>query len=241
MKYDLIIFDLGSTLIKYENRPWEELGLMGCENAVPALKKATGREVKAEKLWCEFRDTINSMFISDGEDFTEINLVEATSRILSNLGFIISDGLPQEFIDAYYRPTGDQISLIPGARAIISKLKKAGAKIGLVSNTIFPAEYHRSEMRDFGIFDYFDFTIFSSEEKIRKPNKKIYHKALSLADSAPESALFIGDRLVEDVGGPQSVGMRGVLKYVEGRDYSAPIEPFETIHELRELEKIIFG
>lgn len=237
MKYELVIFDLGSTLIKYDNQSWDELGLMGCENAVPLLKEETGIEVSPEKLWQAFSTVIGRMF--KAQELKEIDLHEITSGILTDFGIVVTDGLPGRFIKAYYQPVARQVSLIPGAPDILSKIKEEGMKIGLLSNTIFPANYHRDEMKKFGIFGYFDYTLFSSEEKIRKPNEKFYRKALSLTRTKPENAIFIGDRLVEDIGGPQSVGIKGVLKYTEGRDYSADITPYKIINELGELENIL--
>ena len=162
-----------------------------------------------------------------------------TAETLRELGVNITDGLPQKFIAAYYKPIRDQITLVPYAGEILSKIKDAGMKIGLVSNTIFPADYHRFEMREFGLYEYFDFALFSSEEKIRKPGKEIFFRALKLGKSDPRDAVFIGDRLEEDIGGPQSVGIKAILKYMDGRDYSADIKPFETIRDLKELKKII--
>jgi len=241
MKYRLVLFDLGGTLINYDNSPWPELGRLGCMEGANFLKNELGMDISAEVLNEKLHNAIGLMIESRGSDEFELDLIDMTTRTLSDMGINLADGLPEKFIAAYYRPIGDQITLFPYAGEILKKIKDAGMKVGLVSNTIFPADYHRNEMKSFGIYDYFDFTIFSSEEKIRKPGKEIYQKALMLGGADPEETIFIGDRLVEDVGGPQSVGIKAVLKYIEGRDYSAEIEPLGTIQELRELENIIFN
>jgi len=241
MNYDTVLFDLGSTLINYDNSTWDELGRLGCANAYPILKDIAPVELTPERLWDNFHYAIDQMAVSHNEDLSEIDLVAVTNSILANLGINSLDGLAGRFIDAYYQPITAQITLLPGAEEILKKFGGVGLKIGLVSNTIFPAEYHRREMKRFGIFDFFDFTIFSSEFGFRKPKKEIYFKALELANSQPRRTIFVGDRLVEDVGGPQAVGIRGVLKRVEGRDYAAPITPFDTIMNLRELEDIVLG
>ncbi|OGC95202.1 MAG: hypothetical protein A2W25_02015 [candidate division Zixibacteria bacterium RBG_16_53_22] len=241
MKYDTVLFDLGSTLIKYENSSWDELGRLGCANAYPILEDIAPIELTPESLWENFHNAIDQMAVSHNEDLSEIDLVAVTDSILSKLGINSLDGLARKFIDAYYQPITAQITLLPDSREILEKFEGAGLKIGLVSNTIFPAEYHRREMKRFGIFDFFDFAIFSSEFGFRKPKKEIFFKALELAGSEPNRAIFVGDRMVEDVGGPQAVGIRGVLKRVDGRDYSAPVAPFQTITNLRELEDIVLG
>jgi len=241
MKYRLVLFDLGGTLINYDNSPWPELGKLGCVEGANFLKNKLGVDISAEILNEKLHNAIGRMIESRGSDEFELDLIDMTTRTLSELGINLTDGLPEKFIAAYYKPIRNQITLFPYAGETLKKIKDAGMKIGLVSNTIFPAEFHRNEMKAFDIYEYFDFTIFSSEEKIRKPGKEIYQKALRLGDADPKDTIFIGDRLVEDVGGPQSVGIQAVLKYIEGRDYSADIEPLGTIHELRELENIIIN
>jgi putative hydrolase of the HAD superfamily len=235
------IFDLGSTLINYENHDWDELGRMGCRNACPILDGSSQKAISPERLWEDFHYAIDQMFINHAEDLREIDLYEVTRGILSNLGVSVLDGLVTRFVDAYYQPITSQISLIPGAHEILSKLRDAGLRIGLISNTIFPAEFHRREMKQFDIFGFFDFTIFSSEIRIRKPSKLIFQKALELAATRPEETIFIGDRLIEDIEGPQALGIKGVLRKVKDRDYSAPITPFRTIEMLSELESIVLA
>lgn len=241
MKYKLVLFDLGGTLINYDNSPWPELGRLGCIEGAKFIKSELGQDISAEVLNEKLHNAIGRMIETRGDEEFELDLIAMTTKTLAELGINLSDGLPKKFIDAYYKPIGDQITLFPHAKEILRKIKNAGMKIGLVSNTIFPAEYHRREMKSFGIFDYFDFTLFSSEEKIRKPGKRIFEKALHLGETEPEKTIFIGDRLLEDVAGPQSVGIKAVLKFIEGRDYSADIDPLGTIHELNELENIIFN
>jgi HAD superfamily hydrolase (TIGR01549 family) len=240
LKYDAALFDLGGTLIIYENEySWKELALLGCRNARPVLKELSGAELPAERIRSHLLQVLDDAIQAHSEDLAEIDLYEIISVVLGDLGVEISDGLPAKFVDSYYQPTTDQIVLVPGAVELLSKLKGAGLKIGLISNSIFPAKFHRDEMQRFGILDYFDFTIFSSEVMIRKPNEEIYLKALSLAKSQSERTVFVGDRLIEDVAGPQAVGIKAILKFDERRDYSDPVEPYRTVHSLDELGKII--
>ncbi len=240
MKFDAVLFDLGGTLIIYENKhSWKELALLGCRNAAPVLERLSGAKIPPERIRSRLLQALDDAIQTHSEDLAEIDFFEIISVILSDLGVEISDGLPAKFVDSYYEPTTEQITLIPGAVELLSKLKDAGLKIGLISNSIFPAIFHRDEMRRFNILRYFDFTIFSSEVMIRKPNKEIYLKALSLTKTQSERTVFVGDRLLEDVAGPQAVGMKAILKFDERRDYSDPVEPYRTVHSLDELEKII--
>jgi FMN phosphatase YigB (HAD superfamily) len=55
----------------------------------------------------------------------------------------------------------------------------------------------------------------------------------------PSEAVFVGDRLKEDVGGAQDVGMKGILKYHQGRDYALPITPDAQVKDLRDLPEAV--
>jgi putative hydrolase of the HAD superfamily len=52
--------------------------------------------------------------------------------------------------------------------------------------------------------------VFSSELGKRKPHPEIFGRALSALEVRPEAAVFVGDRLYEDVGGASAVGMTTV-------------------------------
>lgn len=235
-----MFFDLGGTLIIYENKhSWRELAYLGCERAAPFVTQATGIDISSDKLAATLLEIIDNTVRSHNEDLQEIRLYDLVAEALSDLGAKNVNGLPPKFVEIYYQPTTEQIALEPGAPELLEKLKNAGMKIGLVSNSIFPAEFHKAEMRRFGLLDYFDFTIFSSEYGVRKPNRAIYLKALELAESDPARSVFIGDRALEDVIGPSSLGINAILKYIDGREYSSGVNPYRTIRKLAELEAIL--
>lgn len=107
----------------------------------------------------------------------------------------------------YDRPFAETIPVLEKIRAARPDLT-----IGIVSNTIVQAEAidHYLELQ--GILPLVDFRILSSELGWRKPHPAIYAAALSKAGAKPEEALFVGDRLLEDVLGPGRLGIPGVLR-----------------------------
>jgi FMN phosphatase YigB (HAD superfamily) len=123
--------------------------------------------------------------------------------------------------------------------ALFWHFKEKGLKIGLVSNTIFPGKYHLRELKRFGLYPYLDAHFFSSDVGVRKPHPKIFRLVLEELKVDPSEAVFIGDRLKEDVGGAQDVGMKGILKYHQGRDYAVPVTPDAEVTDLKELPETI--
>ena len=61
-----------------------------------------------------------------------------------------------------------------------------------------------------------------------------------MAGFAPSECVYIGDRYVEDVEGPNDIGMNAILKIVEGREYPQDMpDTLRTIRTLGELERHI--
>jgi putative hydrolase of the HAD superfamily len=61
-----------------------------------------------------------------------------------------------------------------------------------------------------GLAERLDAAVFSSEVGKRKPHPAIFEAMLERLDVAPEDALFVGDRRLEDVQGAKALGMTTV-------------------------------
>jgi putative hydrolase of the HAD superfamily len=239
LKYKVILFDLGSTLIEYENHDWQTLGRMGIISAHPFLKERFPDLPEAEKFGPKFYQYLREI-LDQRQNHSEVDLYTICNRVFARMGFNISDGIVNRFVEIYYQPVTEQITLISGAEKILDKCHSQGLILGLVSNSIFPEKFHRAEMDRFDILRYFDFTIFSSTAGTRKPGGLIFDMALTKAGVEADRAIFIGDRYDVDIVGARNAGITSVLKYREGRENPEQIEPDFTILNLNELETIIF-
>ncbi len=240
-KLKTILFDMGSTLIEFENSTWDVLGRVCAEKGYEFLRQKNLNLPEFD----EFSELLDSEFLKARRE-VENNLKEfkvgrVAWEFFNILNLSTSDGLYDSFIEVYYKPITDQLTLIDGAEDVLRYFKERNFKIGLVSNTIFPERFHLSELKRFGLYSYLDNHLFSSEVGVRKPHPQIFLKALSELNVKPSQAVFVGDRLIEDVGGAQKVGMKGILAYHEGRDYSAPITPDAQIVELKELPETVLS
>ena len=241
MNYTLkaILFDMGSTLLEFENYTWEVLGRSCAERSYQFLQEKGLKLPQFEKFGLLLRDEFIKARAEVEENLKEFKFEQVAGNVFNQLDLSATDGLYHRFVEVYYKPVTDQITLIDGAEEVLGYFKKQGLKIGIISNTIFPERFHLSELKRFGLYPYLDFYIFSSTIGVRKPHPRIFQQALDDLTVNATQAVFVGDRLVEDVGGAQQVGMKGILKYHEGRDYTAPIIPDAQIEELNELQKAI--
>ncbi|NLI14750.1 MAG: HAD family hydrolase [candidate division Zixibacteria bacterium] len=241
MKYRAVLFDLGSTLIEYENSDWASLGKQGVIEAYPILKNAFPDMPPVDQFGPTFYLYLKEILDNERVDHSEFNLYELCRKIFARMNLISRDGLIEKFVHTYYQPIARQITLEEGAPEILKAIKDAGLKIGLVSNTIFPEKYHLDEMAQFGLLKYFDFTIFSCAVKTRKPGLKIFKMALDMAETDPGQTVFIGDRYDADIIGAKNAGMTTVWKYHDKRENPDNIKPDYSIIKLNELYTIIFS
>jgi FMN phosphatase YigB (HAD superfamily) len=91
-------------------------------------------------------------------------------------------------------------------------------------------------LRRFGIAPLLQFTVFSSTFGLRKPHADIFRHACNLAGQNPVDCVYVGDRYVEDITGPQGIGMSAILKIKQGREYPEEMPGAERrIEHLSEL------
>ncbi|TAA73324.1 HAD family hydrolase [Planococcus salinarum] len=123
----------------------------------------------------------------------------------------------------------------PGLVSMLDKLKNEGLLVGMITNGY--TGFQESNIRALDIEDYFDATLISEKENLRKPDKRIFERALQRLGVTAESALFVGDHPVNDVEAAKQAGMIGVWKrnsqwYTAAADYV--IDDLEEIHGLLE-------
>jgi putative hydrolase of the HAD superfamily len=124
------------------------------------------------------------------------------------------------------------MNLNPAMIAWIPKIKKAGFRLGILSNMGFGVlDYMRPR---FAWLDQFDYLTFSCDLGIVKPDPAIYLHTVKKLGVAPDQALFI-DNLETNIIGAEAVGLHAALfQNVEQlqKDLSRrgfPLPPLEPI------------
>lgn len=230
---------MGSTLIEFENSSWVVLGERSAHRSFDFLKDKGLISLDFD-LYCSIlRNLLSSAFEISEQNLEEFRFEDLAKDVFKQLHLEIKDGDFTGFLYAYYKPVTEQVTLIQNAVETLKYFKGEGYKLGLVSNTIFPDRFHLTELKRFKLFPYLDSILFSSEVGYKKPHPRIFLRCLESLRIEPEEALFIGDKLIEDIGGAKNIGMKAILKFKEGRDYSAPVIPDGTIKNLSELPEVI--
>jgi putative hydrolase of the HAD superfamily len=133
----------------------------------------------------------------------------------------------------------------PQVRPLWEGLHDRGLKVGVLSNTIWSRDYHREVFQRDGVLDLVDGDVYSSEIHVVKPHREAFLAACAAVGVEPTEAVYVGDRLYEDVHGPQQVGMRAI--WVPHSDLPASqvvqvdVTPDAQAHELLDILGIVDG
>jgi len=140
----------------------------------------------------------------------------AEEQVQAFLGFAGVDGYGDGLLVPVERAFGRALEtslpvLYPHLAQTLAHLRKAGYRIGLVSNTGRTwGRYLRPIQDELGIGKYFDVRVFSDEIRARKPDRRIFDRALERLHMEPEEVVHIGDDVEADVAGAKGTGMRAV-------------------------------
>ncbi len=134
----------------------------------------------------------------------------------------------------------------PDAHALLSRLRADGLRVGILSNTVWPRDWHEDMFRRDGVLDLIDGAVYSSEIAWTKPAPQAFLAAAeAVGVDDPTACVFVGDRLFDDIWGAQQVGMRTIhvphseippeqIGHTEGR-------PDAVAHRLRDVYDIVAG
>ncbi len=239
MSFKGILFDLGSTLIEFDNTQWDKLESACVQKGYEFLAQRGYRLPDWESFGKIFLTEFHQAWEKAQESLIEVKLPEWVSNFLTRYGIASPDGLGMDFLKQYYQPISNQITLIEGAKEVLEHFKNRNLKIGLISNSSFPTEFHMQELKNYQINHFFEEILFSYDFGLRKPHPDLFKFLLNKLELKPQEAVFIGDRLVEDIGGAQKVGMKAILRFKKDRDYSAAVVPDYVINNLKELPEVI--
>jgi putative hydrolase of the HAD superfamily len=230
-----VLFDMGSTLLEFENHPWEELIRQGIEAVYDALHVHGAVLPGRDLFYTAFHETYNTIWRNAEQSLIEMEMRLLLQRTALELGLPLSDAEVLNLVRVHYRPVSSQVTIYADTIDTLIAVRGRGMKIGLVSNTVWPGSLHREDLQRFGIIDFFDHLLFSADVGIRKPHPQIFQTALAALEVAPHEAVFVGDRVPEDVAGAMRVGMRAVWKERPDRERLPTVTPDAQIVQLREL------
>jgi putative hydrolase of the HAD superfamily len=235
-----VLFDYGHTLIYFDERPHSAL-LDAYDQVNRLLADTLEREVPAaqvliEKVSKAVDDEIQRDYAAGRPEEVEIAAIYDTA--LRALGLELEPKLIERVMEIEQVGWLNSVHVGPDVVLTLTELRDRGLRLGVVSNAAYLPRLMRAQLAALGLLPYFDGVTFSSEVGVRKPHPEIYTDALRKVKVEASHTLFVGDRIREDVQGPQSLGMRAVLTR-EWRQEEDPGVADAVIQRLGELPAVV--
>jgi putative hydrolase of the HAD superfamily len=198
---EAVLFDWGDTLMAWR---WDEELLVAGHRAG---LRAIGRE--EIDLTEHFRERYEPLVWAPGT-VEELEYPGLVRQLLGDFDVEIGDDELDRFLEAEHAAWAPARNLGATSHALLESLRARRLKLGVVSNAFDPPRLLHGDLADAGIAERVDFAVFSSEVGKRKPHAEIFERALAALAVDAKAALFVGDRLYEDVRGAGEVGMTTV-------------------------------
>ena len=201
-----VIFDLGGTLL-YFNEEFSELLTLSHQSMTHYLVEK-GFKVKLGDV----EHASNSIY-ETYTAFAETTLIEIDATriyptILYQLG--IDDYANQDLIkgtiQAFYTPIIDAYHIYQDVNEVLRTIKDEKFKTGLKTNN-HSIDCSHGLLNKFDLAPSFDSIVVSSELGVRKPHEGIFDYCLHALTVSHDNAIFIGDRLRDDIQGAKKAGI----------------------------------
>lgn len=147
------------------------------------------------RLWEQYRQgTIDKDFLK----------IERFRLPLKDYG-IYDDKLARELGESYTDYAARLVALVPNTIETLSYLKNKGYKIHLITNGFL--EVQTIKLKASGLDNFIDVSIVSEEIGFKKPDHRIFHRAIEKVGGLTENCVMIGDDLAVDIIPAREIGM----------------------------------
>jgi putative hydrolase of the HAD superfamily len=210
MRRRAVFLDAGWTLIHPARSLWEILADVA--RAAGHIMSASECEAQVHALWRHAQESAAAELHPDAEYPDSDEAFAALFRQLAQVAYAsagVSDP-HEELVGRFVRAVGseDLWRVFADAPGALRELRARGYALVVVSNAAsdLPAFLGR-----LGLAPLFDGILASAAEGWKKPDRRLFQRALEVAGVEPEDAVHLGDLGVEDVLGARNAGLRPML------------------------------
>ena len=191
-----MIFDLFDTLVPFSSHQWDALSAEMAGALAP---------------------TDPSSFIQEWLGWTDARMTGDLEAVLREVCALAVPAASEAAIAAALQVNAERheewlAAPRADARAVLAELRRRGLRIGLISNcsSSVPGSWPASPLGSL-----VDVTIFSSEEGLAKPDRRIYQVALDRLGLRAAECLYVDDS-AQALAGAASLGLRAIQFLPEG-------------------------
>jgi HAD superfamily hydrolase (TIGR01662 family) len=239
---DVILFDLGSTLIYFDGYLPDIMAQAYNELATSLLEG--GYALDKDVFLTEFLARLEAYHAERETEFIEHTTERILRIVLERQGYKeISRASLRPFLIRMYAVTQSCWKVEQDTHAVLKTLKDASYRLGIISNA--GDDWDVQVLIDnAGIRQFFEYISTSAAAGIRKPHPKIFQMAFDAMHVPLDRAVMVGDTLGADILGAKNFGMRNIwitrrASKSANLAHKDTIQPDRTITNLSELPVLL--
>ncbi|MBQ7888542.1 MAG: HAD family hydrolase [Erysipelotrichaceae bacterium] len=204
-----IVFDLYGTLVdihtdEEKDSVWETMSwfyrLHQVDVSPSKLKE------KYRRLICEMENELKKEM--GKESWPEIDLVAVFQKIFEERDIFCDQNLAQQTTCLFRAASLEKLCLYDGIEDLLKDLKKADKKLYLLTNA--QKVFTEKELEYLKIKDLFDGIVYSSEEKVRKPDQRFFDGLIERYQLKKNETVMIGNDTICDVKGALNASLSAI-------------------------------
>ncbi len=237
-----VIFDLGSTLIRFEGN-WPEV-MAESQTLLAEQLHQEGFLLDQKAFAEEFRRELEAYYHEREQEFVEVTTASLLRKVMARFGYpavdeeVVRRALRRMFAisEARWLPMDD-------VHGVLEELREGGCRLGLVSNA-GDADNVQRLIDKADLRSYFDPILISASVGLRKPNPALFERVLQQWGLSAKQVVVVGDMLGADILGGQNAGLRQIWLTAEAdntanRAHAGTIHPEAVAASLAEIPALI--
>lgn len=144
-----------------------------------------------------------------GRDFDALSLLKKSGV---KRGFKLSEDQWRQVGWLWYEPLSKLAKVEPDIKDTLTKLRRMGLKLGILSNTFISAGSLDRHLAQLEILEFFPHRLYSYQFGFRKPDRRFFEAAVAKMGEPAANILFVGDRLNVDIRPALKTGMIVAMK-----------------------------
>lgn len=224
-----MIFDWGGTLSVWSDPDIEDMWRLAARHIAPDREDELLARLVAveERSWARTRS-----------DRRSTRLAELLAEASAEIGADVAEAVLEEAATHHLDSWTPHIRHQPDAASTLRALRGTGLRVGLLSNTHWPRHFHEHFLARDGLDAYIDARLYTSDMERIKPDPSVFLAAAEAVGVDPGRAVFVGDRMLDDVWGAKQAGLLAVwVRNERGPAYD--VTPDAVIDRLAELPPVI--
>jgi len=203
---DVILFDLGNTLVQYYGRAeFPDILKQAIREVQEYLKSEGLPESSGESIWQRVEKENH-----EAEDHSVIPIEGRLARIFQIDG---SDELLKNMCRCFMKPIFAIGHRYEDVIPVLQELGDRGVRKAIISNTPWgsPSKLWREEIARLGLDKQVEAAVFCGDVGWRKPDRRIFEFTLEKLGVSSDECVFVGDDPRWDIVGPKTIGMEAIL------------------------------